>query len=517
MTVSGVGAALDDGTAIVNIVPGVSMYSVLSRLNYKPWFALAEFVDNAVQSMVHMRELLTASEPAFRLVVAIESVSSEGGRIVIRDNAGGIPLRDFPRAFKAAQAPPDASGLSEFGMGMKSASCWFARRWTVRTTALGEDLVHSIHFDVADIVRDQVEELRIHSQHAQPDEHYTEVVLSDLHHLLAGRTLGKVKQHLADIYRVLIRRGDLELLFNGQPLKAAIPDILAAPYYRTPAGPEHVWSKEIQFHLDNGRSVHGFAALRETGSNSNAGFSLFRRGRVIEGSGDEGYRPAVIFGKGNSFKSQRLFGELHLEGFAVSHTKDGFRWDDGEHIFLDALLTELDRAPLPLLKQAMGFRKLEHNRSLDRNVMDAMSTTAASLAEHLPGAVDEVAALTVPGTTAVLAPISVQHKRLICFDHGNRRWEMTVEIAGDASEAAWFSRFIDLEDPGAIRVTVRLNLAHPFLVRFGHRDSESLEVILRMAIAMVVSEVLARQSGVEMAGVVGRNLNEVLSRALSNP
>lgn len=502
----------------VNIVPGVSMYSVLSRLNYKPWYALAEYVDNAVQSMIDRRSALRELHgDKYKLVVTIEVSHVEGGQIVIRDNAGGIPLVDFPRAFRAAQIPPNTRGLSEFGMGMKSASCWFSTMWTVRTSAIGEEQTHIVRFDVSSIVKDQIEQLDIFSVPAKPEDHFTEVTLSNLHRPLAGRTMGKIRQHLTDIYRVLVRSGDLELHLNGVPLKYDVPEVLKAPYYRDPEGANVVWSKDIDFDFGEGLSVTGFAALRETGSNSNAGFSLFRRGRVIEGSGDEGYRPSVIFGAGNSFKSQRLFGELHLSGFAVSHTKDGFQWDDNEHVFLELLLEELDASPMPLLKQALGFRKLEHNRSLERNAEEAIGSTASTLQEHLPAAVDELVALGAEASPAILVGLPAQHHRRVQFDHGDRNWDMAVEIVGDPLEHSWFTRSIGLDDPGSIRVTVRLNSAHPFLVRFGQRDSESLEVILRMAVAMVVSEVLARQAGVPMAGVVGRNLNEVLSRALSNP
>ena len=31
---------------------------------------------------------------------------------------------------------------------MKSAACWFAPRWTVRTSALGEPVVRTVHFDI---------------------------------------------------------------------------------------------------------------------------------------------------------------------------------------------------------------------------------------------------------------------------------------------------------------------------------------------------------------------------------
>ena len=36
----------------VNIRPGVNVLSVLPHLNYKAWYALAEFVDNAIQSSI---------------------------------------------------------------------------------------------------------------------------------------------------------------------------------------------------------------------------------------------------------------------------------------------------------------------------------------------------------------------------------------------------------------------------------------------------------------------------------
>ena len=128
------------GTDRVNIRPEVSILSVLKHLNYRPWFALAEFVDNAIQSFVSNRDaLIAANGPGAMLRVAVELDTSAPGRMIVRDNAAGIAERDYARAFKPAEVPPDRTGLSEFGMGMKSAACWLANEWTVRTTALGED------------------------------------------------------------------------------------------------------------------------------------------------------------------------------------------------------------------------------------------------------------------------------------------------------------------------------------------------------------------------------------------
>ena len=63
----------------------------------------------------------------------------------------------------------------------------------------------------------------------------------------------------------------------------------------------------------------------QTGSHVKAGFSVFRRRRLIEGSVGETYKPHAIFGNPNSFRSQRVVGEMFVDGFDVTHTKDGIR------------------------------------------------------------------------------------------------------------------------------------------------------------------------------------------------
>jgi len=72
----------------VNIRPGVAVLSVLRHLNYRPWFALAEFIDNAVQSFLLYRDDLKRTEgEQYKLRVDIDINPTDGGRISIRDNA----------------------------------------------------------------------------------------------------------------------------------------------------------------------------------------------------------------------------------------------------------------------------------------------------------------------------------------------------------------------------------------------------------------------------------------------
>ena len=79
----------------VNIRPGVNVLSVLPHLNYKAWFALAEFVDNSIQSSIDNKKMLKASDgDHYKLRVDID-FDACGNTIIIKDNAAGIASSDY--------------------------------------------------------------------------------------------------------------------------------------------------------------------------------------------------------------------------------------------------------------------------------------------------------------------------------------------------------------------------------------------------------------------------------------
>ena len=287
----------------VPIRPGVKVLSVLRHLNYKPWYAIAEFVDNAVQSYLSNKARLRELHgDGHKLRVYIELDQYDNGRLRVRDNAAGISEADYPRAFRPAEAPPDSTGLSEYGMGMKSAACWFSPRFSVRSKALNERVERTVVLDVNKVVTEELDELEVQVCAAPLESHYTEITLYDLYKVPHGRTVGKIKEHLASIYRKFIREGELELIFDGEPLSHTLPMVLVAPLYKEPSEQPREWRREFDLDLGMGMRAHGFAAIRERGSTSEAGFALLRRNRVIEGSADDGYRPEAIFDKPNSFR-----------------------------------------------------------------------------------------------------------------------------------------------------------------------------------------------------------------------
>jgi hypothetical protein len=407
-------------------------------------------------------------------------------------------------------------------MGMKSAACWFSPRWHVRTSALGELVERTVRFDIDRIVKDDITELLVEERAAPLEAHFTEVVLDELHRPPIGRTVGKIKEHLTDIFRVFLRRGVMQLIVNGDALTYSEPRILMAPHFRTPDADPALWRKEIKFDLGQGLSVDGFAAIRETASVSSAGFALFRRSRLIQGSADEGYRPEHIFGKPNSYCYQRLFGELHLNGFEVAQTKDGIRWDENEQPFLELLLEHLDSDDLPLIRQANGYRARASRAAIQTAVRQAVDHTAATLERTLEpvlGAIAEKAPISAPPPEELPQQGSLAERELDIRFRGVA-WRIVVELNDDPGIGEWVA-ISDTSRPtsdGAPRLLrLRLSLAHPFMVRFSGADSSGIEPLLRAAAAIGLAEVLARESGIGQAGTIRRNVNDLLRDSLSQP
>jgi len=512
----------------VEIRPEVTILSVLRHLNYKAWFAIAEFIDNALQSSIANAEALrVVNGGSYQLRVEIRIDTYGLGAITITDNAAGIAAPDFPRAFRAAQVPNDRTGLSEFGMGMKSAACWFAESWSVRTKALGEVVERTIAFDVEQIIEKQIEALRPTSIPARPEDHYTVVSLRNLHHIPQGRTIQKIKDHLASIYRMYLRDGRLVLKLGPDELKYESPAILKAVEYVSPGIPAQgadsvpiEWKKEIDFDFGQGQRVKGFAALRETGSTSLAGFALFRRNRLVEGSHDETYRPSLIFKQTNSYPYQRLFGELTIEGFEVSHTKDGFRWEEYEELFLDFLKLKLEDAPVDLLTQAENYRALPTRKSIRDRAEVATDRVANYIEQEVPAVLQEGRREDhddLPPLPLELPPNPAQaSERTVEVNDGTWDWKITIRTSVDPAVDQWVNvaRSTTGQDGQVRALTLDVSLAHPFSSRFLGANSENIELLLRFATAVCISLVLSQDITGDPPESVLYHFNHLLRGAL---
>ena len=153
------------------------LYKSFSRYDYTPWHATAEFVDNAIQSYIENKPKLKKIHKNFKLIIEINMSSS---LIEIKDNAGGISEKNYARAFRTGIPPENPDGLSEFGMGMKTAGCWFSKSWTVRSKALGEKFSREIKWDLDAIEESQSTSLKATKTRAPKNAHFTQILLKQL-------------------------------------------------------------------------------------------------------------------------------------------------------------------------------------------------------------------------------------------------------------------------------------------------------------------------------------------------
>lgn len=512
----------------VNIRPGVTILSVLKHLNYKPYYALAEFVDNAIDSYLkNAKELRRIEGDDFKLRVDI-IFDTNNKRITIKDNAAGIHSKDYQRAFRTAELPPDNTRLSEFGMGMKSAACWFSNKWQAKTKALNEDVERKVSFDISKIVEDKTQELQIKTKEANRNSHYTLITLFDVEEKMpVRRGLGKVKRHLASIYRDFFRRDILDLYINDEKLNYEMPEILNTAYFETPNAESMQWKQEVDFDFGNDHNggklrAKGFVAIMEKMSVKDSGFALFRRGRIIEGSADndEGFRPPSLSGSLGSHRYKRLFGELHLEGFNVSHTKDGFQWDDNMESFLEILKEELEGDnSIPILKQADKYRVRESAKNYQKVSQKVVDNTTDKIQD---GIAKDVQAVISKGTTNIveespLEEVEKSYHKKFPLNISNIDYMVHIELSYDETIDELIQvgdHLIPEKDANYKNIGARLSLIHPFMVEFAGDDSKVIEPVLRLVVALGLSEIIVKKSGAPVIEL-RNNINDLLNGSLS--
>lgn len=510
----------------VSIRPGVGMLGLFPHMKYQPWYALGELVDNGIQSYLSNRDRLRdADGPDYRLRIEIEVERHQGGSIVVRDNAAGIAHGDWHRAFLVAEPPADSSGLSQFGIGMKAACCWFAKNWSLRTTHLGEEVTRSVAFDVPEIVASRDETLTVVDETTDWRTHFTEIRMTNLYRAPQTKTLAKIKDYLGGIYRQFLRNGDVEILFNGQPISFDEPPVLTAPIWSAKEAEPVRWRKDLDLRLDSGRHVRGFVAIRERGATRTAGLALFYRNKVVTGAGEDTYRPEEIFGRSNSFRSQRVFGELHMDDFNVTYTKDALVWYDEEEEFIELLKNELDAPPMPLLRQAENYR----SRSVTPAPTDVAETMLSSIVSAFTGDAGAQAALSIPVDIPVVlddeedddhdqSTPDVGHAapgidQDLDLSVQGEPWRVSLRLITEEANSDWLT--VRRDEDGERELKLSLNQAHPFMRAYCELPGQELEPVWRVAVALGLAQEIARLGGAKKTSLVTHNVNSLLRSVLS--
>lgn len=317
---------------------GLNAITSYKRLAYTPWHAIAEFVDNSTQSFFNNRDILESlSQPDQRpLKITIEYSRSEDF-LSITDNAMGMSLEDLRLALLVAHPPTNTLGRSKYGMGLKTAASWMGDVWSIETKKYGEGNKYFVRAEVDQIAAGNGELFLDTIPNQTLEDHFTIIRITHHNRHFYTRTLSKIKDHLSSMYREDFRNGILTLIWQGETLSWKEVDLLedrtGKPYrksfdFKVPS--------ETLAGVPTEKSVDGWVGILKEGSRSKAGFSILHSGRVIKGWPDA-WRPESLYGQiqgSNDLVNQRLVGEINLDAFDVSHTKDDILWlgDEEENI-----------------------------------------------------------------------------------------------------------------------------------------------------------------------------------------
>lgn len=306
------------------------------RLAYKSWYALAEFVDNSTQSYFSNRSALDKAlkkenEP---FTVRI-NYDGKSGQLLISDNAMGMSEQELESALRVGHAPQDTTGRSEFGMGLKTAASWFGNEWTISTSKLGEPYELEVTVDVERVGSGDLD-LKVKRIERDKDLHYTTLTIKKMHNKINGHAIRNIKECIGSIYREDLRNGTVEILFNDAQVESPINFGDDAFLKRSDGS---LVRAEVSTTIRK-KLVTGWIGVLNpdyTGRR-NAGLATIRRGRCIQGWIDA-WEPDRLFGQANGgLIAQRLAGELILDDFGVSHTKDAILWEgDEEEKLIDYL------------------------------------------------------------------------------------------------------------------------------------------------------------------------------------
>ncbi|HOZ83173.1 MAG TPA: ATP-binding protein [Bacteroidia bacterium] len=373
---------------------GLDTISNYKRLSYTPWHAIAEFIDNSTQSFFNNNEVLEKAFKEENEILRVDIVYERDDDVLrISDNSIGMSYEELEGALYVGKPPLNSNGRSKYGLGLKTAACWLGDVWIVKTKKLGNPKEYSVTIDVEKIANGE-NTLITTEVDVNPDLHYSIIEIKNLNRKFPARTSGKIKAFLKSMYRIDFRNKYLKLTWQGEELKweeieeRILKDIEGKRY-----------KKLIKVNV-LGKDISGWVAILERGSRADAGFSIIQSDRVIKGWPDS-WRPSKIYGQdqgSNDLINQRLFGEIHLDGFTVSHTKDSILWFGDEEEEVEKALSEV----------CMDYREVAKEYRKNKGALTGPSpvaTTAAidELKKELssPEMVDEINLTEIPNEEAL--------------------------------------------------------------------------------------------------------------------
>ena len=515
--------ATNDGDYELNIQPQASVLGVFSRLNYKAWYAIAEFVDNSTESFYTNESDLKAN--GITSVTVKIQYDFEKNILTIIDDAYGMELEDFSRAVLLDSKPERQGGRNEFGMGLKTAASWFGNVWSVTSTQFGSTNKYHTEVNIQELKEKKVNTVKIKAEKCSEKEHGTTIVIRDVTKKIdASRTKGKIIQLLESMYRRDLNSGKVNIWFNDAPLHF---DEYGCLQFR-----DKTWQKKLDFTFEFDGITHrvkGFVGILANGGFGKAGFALFRRGRVVIGGEDQNYKPEYVFGQAQSPISHKLFGELDLDDFPVNQAKDGFVWDDGlEIVFLEALKEQIqDYIDIAKMTNKERAKEEEFSQASSDKVQQDVQTFTSALSNSNQGTT-ATTDTTANGSSSQQTEISQFEAYLQDTNSAEekivgskRKYPIQINdvvkkdftVEWSIGNKAYWINAEESEDGKEVNIVININ--HPFFKPYS--NNEDFKIVLeKFVISFVVAEQQAKltadKEGYVRASTIRHKMNEFLSK-----
>lgn len=507
----------------LDIRPEAGILGVFSRLSYKAWYAIAEFVDNSTQSFF-TNELKLKKENIYQVHIQIKYLQNEN-ELIITDDAYGMEIGDFKRAVKLDSKSEHMNTRNEFGMGLKTAASWFGEIWSVESTQFNSDNKYYTEINIPLLREQKINSVKIQKEKCSKNEHGTIIHIKELTKQISPKTYSKICSLLESMYRRDLESGKVLIEFiTGSNIKQ-----LSFTPYEPLSYKGQTWKKDIDYTFEfkrNNYKVKGFVGIlkdRKAGGRSgfvNAGFALFRRNRVIIGGEGQNYKPVEIFGEAQSTVSHKLYGEIDLDDFPVNQAKDGFIWDNGlEDEFLKTLKSRI--------KDIVTLASKTVQERNDENVLS--EETSNITLEKVQPYVEKISAVNLNGTGLSSTPqknvlqdlfdeyITESNKKEIISD-SIRTYEIKMnQVQKIIFKISWKEsdsrNWIDVRNNSDDEVELYININHQFFKPFSKNPDFQI-VIEKFVIAFMAAEKkakLASSDGKIPSDAIRNFLNDFLS------
>ena len=485
----------------VNIRPDSSILATFKNQSYKIESAFAEFVDNSTQSFFTNREALNRIGQS-SCNIDIEVFPEY---IKIYDNAFGMEIDDFRRALKLDSPPEDKSGRSEKGMGLKTSATCLGSLWMVETTQYGSNKKYIAQVDVDEIQRNAPETIDAEVIECDENEHYTIIKIQNLHKKITSGKIETLAKLLGEMYSIDIRKKDLFLTINKQPIVYTAPDL----WVNAEDGSVYRTVFEREFEVDGKQyKFDGWVGILSTGDTAFAGFNIFRKGRAIKMN----YRPTQLVGRSNSFPYQRIIGEVYLKGdnWEPSYTKDELMWEGAVE---ERFIKELGEAAGSIIKKSAELRKedrtvsKEHQKQIATNVVKSFKTVNSEEITSIISKKDEK--IDIPKENL---------RDITTFDDEFEKVEINIQDVIYTFNVKFlkneFDNWIDLSTSvdGVNEYELKINYGLDYFKNYT-MNKTNLELMQKIAITICISLITAKNSGDPDAYKILQLVNSIVRSA----